>query len=80
LEAGLYRHKGQLCAARDTEVAEELYRKALNVAEEQEAKALGIARSRASRGSAATRVATPKAVIFSRRSAAGSPKASTPPI
>jgi class 3 adenylate cyclase/predicted ATPase len=39
LEAELYRHKGQLLLRRGhAEVAEELYRKALNVAQEQEAK------------------------------------------
>ena len=39
LEAELYRHKGQPLLRRGhAEVAEELYRKALNVAQEQEAK------------------------------------------
>jgi hypothetical protein len=43
LKAELYRHKGQLFCGKDTEAAEELHRKALNVAAEQGAKLWEIA-------------------------------------
>jgi predicted ATPase len=57
LEAELYRHKGQLLLRQgNTEVAEELYRKALSIAEKQEAKlwelraAVSLARLRRDQG------------------------------
>jgi class 3 adenylate cyclase/predicted ATPase len=81
LEAELYRHKGRLLLRQGhTETADELYRKALSIAEEQEAKLWGCAPQQAWPGCAATKVATPKPATFSRRSTAGSPRASTPPI
>jgi hypothetical protein len=78
LRAELNRHKGQLVLRQGhTAAAEELYRKALGIAEEQEAKlwklraAASLARLRRDQAAA------PKPMTSSRRSTAGSPKAST---
>jgi hypothetical protein len=78
--AELNRLKGQLLLRQGhSEAAEELYRKALSVAEEQGAKLWELP-PRASPGCAATRGAMPKRATCSRRSMAGSPKASARPI
>ena len=80
--AELNRHKGQLLLRQgNPEAAEELYRRALSIAEEQGAKALGIARRREFRPALPRPGANgSRRAIFSRRSTAGSPRASTPPI
>ena len=77
----LNRHKGRLLLRQgDSGAAEELYRKALSIAREQEAKlwelraAVNLARLWCDQDS------PPKPAICSRRSTAGSPRASTHPI
>ena len=80
-EAELNRHKGRLLLRQgQTEAAEGLYRKALSIAQEQEAKLWELRAAMSSRGSAATKAASPKLAISSLRSTAGSPRGSTPPI
>jgi len=79
--AELYRHKGQLRLRQGhAEAAEELCRKGARHRPRSGRQALGVAGCREPRAAVARpRIGAAKPAICSRRSTAGSPRASTPP-
>jgi hypothetical protein len=83
-EAEIYRVKGELLlkhgGSNTGAEAERCFRQALDIARVQVPNRGSCALQPVSPGCGATRAGEPRPVICSRRSTAGSPKASTPPI